>query len=536
MWPAVLPERIRKDRYRRAEVRVYDQLNSSLKPGWTVFYSRPWLGISPTGAERDGEADFVVVHPQYGFLALEVKGGGISYDPALDVWQSRDSDGVRHNIKNPFAQAKRAKHELLAKLRERPDWPQNRFVRARHGVIFPDAENPPRNLGPDMPRELICCRPALSHIDEWIESRLSGGDEDELGRDGVAVFERLLAQPFTLRVPLGHVLEDDEHAIDALTPEQFHILEAISENRRVAVGGGAGTGKTVLAAEDAVRHALQGNRTLLTCLSASLAEALRSRLGNTTVRVLSFPELCREGQRLAGLPDLPFSADSSPEALLDASARNPTLRFDVIVVDEAQDFPSHWWIALDALRSDAEDSKLHAFYDSNQSIYGRVASELAGFSLLPIHLSRNLRNTKAIHAAAYQFYEGLPVRADGPPGVSISWIECSEEAIGSEVIATVRRLIERESVPADEIAVLAPIEGTLDSIKAGLGKIAGRVTFESVSRFKGLERSVVVLVATREMADQRELAYVALSRARTHLVVIGSREILHWLRKSSTQN
>lgn len=529
-WPAVLPDRIRMDRYRRAEVRVYDQLKSTLSARWTVFYSRPWLGITSTGAERDGEADFIIVHPQRGFLALEVKGGGISYDPVLDVWQSRDADGIRHNIKNPFDQARRAKHELLAKVRDRRDWPIERFVRARHGVVFPDAESPPGNLGPDMPRELICCRPDLTRIGEWVEARLSGGDEDELGRDGVAAFERLLAQPFVLRVPLGHVLQDDERTIELLTPEQFHILEAIADNRRVAVGGGAGTGKTVLAAEDAVRHALDGNRTLLTCLSRRLSETLQIRLRNTDVRVLCFPDLCREAQRSAGLPELPFALQSGAERLLDASARNPAFRFDVIVVDEAQDFPSHWWIALDALRSDTSSSKLHAFYDCNQSVYGNVAQELAGFSLLPVHLGRNLRNTKAIHAAASRFYEGLPVRADGPDGVSVEWISCDESAIADELDRSLRRLIHREAVSPDDIAVLAPSPDILIAIRGAFLRDFPRMpVLDTVADFKGLERSVVLLAATREIADQREMAYVALSRARAHLVIIGSADVLNWL-------
>jgi hypothetical protein len=146
MWPAALPQQIRRDRYRRAEVKVYDELAAALTPDWTVFYSRPWLGITPTGAEIDGEVDFVVAHAQQGFLTLEVKGGGISYDPAQDRWRSRDADGIRHIIKNPFEQARRAKHNLLQKLKESRGWPADRFVRARHAVVFPDSERPSDRL------------------------------------------------------------------------------------------------------------------------------------------------------------------------------------------------------------------------------------------------------------------------------------------------------------------------------------------------------------------------------------------------------
>jgi hypothetical protein len=50
-----------------------------------------------------------------------------------------------------------------------------------------------------------------------------------------------------------------------------------------------------------------------------------------------------------------------------------------------------------------------------------------------------------------------------------------------------------------------------------------------VRDFKGLERKVVILAATRDIADEAELAYVSLSRPRTHLVVIGGSQMLTWL-------
>jgi len=60
MWPAALPRQIRESSLRAAEVKVYDLLAGSLGSGWVVFYSRPWLGMTPSGEEKDGECDFVV--------------------------------------------------------------------------------------------------------------------------------------------------------------------------------------------------------------------------------------------------------------------------------------------------------------------------------------------------------------------------------------------------------------------------------------------------------------------------------------------
>ena len=57
------------------------------------------------------------------------------------------------------------------------------------------------------------------------------------------------------------------------------------------------------------------------------------------------------------------------------------------------------------------------------------------------------------------------------------------------------------------------------------------VVFETVRRFKGLERAIVVLVelpASRDRLD--ELLYVGLTRATTQLVVIAPPELVGRLR------
>lgn len=523
MWPAALPQAVIADRYRAAEVKVWRRLRDALSAEWTVFYSRPWLGVTRTGGERDGECDFIVAHAKRGFLAIEVKGGGISYDPATDDWISRDRDGVRHRISNPIEQAKKAKYELDRRLKASRGFPSSRNYRMRHGVIFPDAESPPGNLGMDKPRELFCCHDDLPNIARWVDQRMAGGDEEDFGRDGVVELERMLALPFRLRAPLASSLSDDDQMIDSLTPQQFHILDAIQALPRVAVGGGAGAGKTVVAMEDAARSVQAGLTTLLTCVSEPLAVAIAERMQGSGVVVESFDRLC---SRVAGKP---FTEASGPQLLHDAMLSDPSLRFDAIIVDEAQDFRSHWWIALEAALRDVRLSRIHAYYDSNQSVYGDLSGELAGFQMAPIALTRNLRNTRTIHAAASQFYEGLPVTADGPQGESIQWIK-ERDAVGA-AIEEARRLLVQERVAPCDLAVLTVTDAAVEAVRSALPRSAADVVaVATIAGFKGLDRRAVVVAAEPAIADDRSLAYVGLSRARTHLSVAGPSEILEWLR------
>jgi len=67
-----------------SEKKVYQKFQEVLDDRYTFFYSRLWSTITRSGEERDGECDFVVAHPDYGFIAIEVKGGGISHNSIID--------------------------------------------------------------------------------------------------------------------------------------------------------------------------------------------------------------------------------------------------------------------------------------------------------------------------------------------------------------------------------------------------------------------------------------------------------------------
>lgn len=306
MWPRELPVSIRQDRRRRAEVRVYDKLASVLDNSFTVFYSSPWLGIDHLGAEKDGECDFLVAHARLGYLAIEVKGGGISFDPTTSQWWSTDAQQFRHKIKDPINQARSAKHELLKKLKASGRW-RDRFIQMSHGVIFPDAITPPRDLGADRPARLFCCsREFAGSLREWIGRRLGEGGNppasESLGQDGLAAFTHILASPFQLHFSVSAAMTDAAEHMGVLEPTQFHILDHIADIDRAEIKGGAGTGKTVIAAEEALRLASSGKRTLLTCYSSPLAAELSRRLAKVeNLTVASFHTICGQVAAKAGV-------------------------------------------------------------------------------------------------------------------------------------------------------------------------------------------------------------------------------------------
>jgi hypothetical protein len=121
---------------------VAEALCAQLPKNVRVFHSFPWLRLErdfdkPGKGEviREGEADFVIVDPRYGFMILEVKGGHMFYEPSTHRWDRR---GATHPVKDPFKQAADNLRALERMLQERsfPGGPkQMPFVRARAVVL-----------------------------------------------------------------------------------------------------------------------------------------------------------------------------------------------------------------------------------------------------------------------------------------------------------------------------------------------------------------------------------------------------------------
>lgn len=515
MWPRRLPDWVLRDGRRGAEIKVYKALESQLDDAWRAYYSRPWLGIGRRGEEIEGEADFIVAHPQHGLLFLEVKGGAISYLPDLDQWRSRSRRGETSKIKDPIKQASGCQHAYLRKLRDDPQWPRG-FKRLRHGAVFPDT-------GPfaadaqtvaSYERFLFCDGEQFEQgFGRWVQQRLSPHGDAEggavpLGERGLEVLHRRVAAPLELSLRLSSEVEGDLSEMDRLlTGAQLFAMDALDQHRRAVVSGGAGTGKTLLALEYAIRSAERGASVAVLCRSKVLAGIYRGRLGDNPVRVLSMPELL-------------------------SARRGPVKRdigvFDAVLVDEAQDVPWDTWAYVEGLVEPAQ-GRLFAFADSNQAIYELAADLPTKLNAATIELRSNLRNTVEIARATDHLYSGPLIRPAGPDGAPPVVVDTGDPA--ATTIEVIKDLIGKGLTPAS-LAILVPDESTKSQMLRALGDAgvpcadaAGyerlAATVETVRDFKGLESPVVVLLADRQLAKDRELAYVAISRARSRLHVVG---------------
>jgi len=506
--PVAIPNWVLQDERRSAEIKVFEKSSKELSDDWHVFYSRPWWGLNERGGEKDGEADFVLAHPELGILFLEVKGGQITYDEKQDQWASTDRHGITHNFrKSPVQQAVACKHELMKKFQKSKKWPSKRVL-AHHGVIFVDTVEPEMKILGGYEKEIFCFARAFERdFSNWVHGRVTNHrDKQEVGPGqlGIEAIHDVLAKPLKLRTTLSRFSLGDINAMNQLlTGIQLQTLAEIETQKRLVIEGGAGTGKTVIACELASRLNESNQDVALCTVAESLLTDFRIRLSesNTNLHIISVDELIADHRQ-----------------------------YDLIIVDESQDVDWGHWTKIEQKLSGAA-SKLVCFMDSNQAIY-RMATDLeTRLDAKLITMRVNLRNTQKIGHVIKKLYSGPVTQVCGPEGLDpiLSVVTDIEKAIAS-ICSEVKRLNVEEVVDYSSIAILSDnkefTRKLQQSLKAAIifhapakNRALNTLTVDNIFNFKGLEAPFVFIFMDSDSGNNRELSYVASSRARTYLHV-----------------
>jgi hypothetical protein len=532
-----------------AERRLYEGFLEQLDDGFVVYHSVDWV-VGGRGGPDEGEADFVITHPELGLLALEVKGGGVDYDPGTRRWTQTGRSGTHDLDEDPFHQAKGAMHSLVHILESQPGWQRWR-PSFGFGVAFPDGRYE-RSAHPGAPAEIVIDRNDLGRLAERVPEvmRTWSRSGRRFGAEGMEAVAAALGFRVEVRTPLRIRFDEEDKKIVELTSDQAWVLAFVLHRRRAAVTGPAGTGKTLLAISVAKQLATAGRRTLLTCFNRRLGDHLRASVeGVEGIDAITFHQLCVQLAKEAGIdlpsedpnPGSPYFEHRLPEALAEAAVRLGP-RYDAIVVDEGQDFREWWWPALLSLHVDPDAGLLYVFADDNQNLYGGALPVSEEDRVGPIAL--NLRNTKRIGEFVSVFYRGdqQPV-ARGPEGDPVEILGYDDDdGLGRLLAVVLTNLVEQEHVPLEDIVVLTPSgteksrlrrRGSVDGFRLSESVEPDTVLATSVHAFKGLERPVVILaeLGDKHLEDLRQYLYIGGSRARNHLVVLATEPVARELRK-----
>ena len=513
----------------KGEERLYAIL-STLPDDWMAFHSVKWQS-KRRGREGDGETDFMLLHPRHGIIIVEVKGGEI--DVRDNVWIS-SLNGHSRETSNPFEQARDAKYSLLSLHEELGLTPPP----INYAVCFPHISANER-IGLFGPRPIIWYRNDISNIEDCLRKTNEHWQNNcQLSQTKMDTIKDLLSPTIKIRKKVADEIGDIDEQLLQLTDNQIQGFSCIKRNRRVHVTGAAGTGKTIMACEKTRQLTRAGFKTLFVCYNELLAKHLDSMIECSDVQ--TYHAFCYQEIRAAGLtvparPTDEWWESKASEMLIEAAASNNT-SYDAVVIDEAQDFSQKWIDSLLLLLSDALDPPVYLFSDSRQDLYGRTYETPQDYYLYDLEV--NCRNTNEIaEKVSWLFRE--EAKTLGVSGARPSFLETNLKREGIECIQSlVGRLIEDDHVSPSQICVLSDDNEFLDRLRE---TYAGEVAFtkwggagvccESVKRFKGLENDIVIVAIGRDINFEKDLEsyYVAFSRPKTHLFVLGSRSFQGYL-------
>jgi hypothetical protein len=429
------------------ERRVLHQLKRCLEDDYLVWHDVP-LGA------RSRQPDFVIVHPRWGVLLLEIKDWkkstlGPGQRDRVEIRTPQGAVTVQH----PLQQVRDAAMDLVDQMQRDP-----LLVHAdgpfRGKLLFP--------YGWGVVMSHLHRRDvAGSDFDDVFLPRqtlLRDDLDDGLAPD--AFQQRLWGMftvhyPFTLSLPQRdrirwHLFpemrvlpaqqsldpgadEPDSGPAPLLLPDLMQVMDlqqeqvarSLGEGHRV-IHGAAGSGKTMILvyrAQQLAATARADRPILVLCFNRALAgriEAqLRSRGVDERVVVRTFHAWCADIVRSYQIDVPPAQRDDDAYALLAQAVgravdtgRVPRGQYAALLIDEAHDFEADW-LRLAAQMVDPATRSLLVLYDDTQSIY---ATRRRRFSLASVGIEArgrtsvlkvNYRNTAEVLALAVACAGGL---------------------------------------------------------------------------------------------------------------------------------
>ncbi|MFD9812950.1 NERD domain-containing protein [Streptomyces sp. NPDC059080] len=509
----IIPSEISSSTRSRAERSVFAALKA-IPDHQSVALHSVHLGRHRT--KRVGEIDFVVITPDI-LLFIEVKGGRVVQEDGKWYYgPAGHEDGPKES---PFAQASGGMHEFERKLGTLIGDLRDLGVPSGYLVITTDIDldlttefEPEQYLGRtayDGGRGLVQGIERATRFwlgrNRWAQTPVPSGVRRKM-LDAIR-------PDFDLVPNLQSRLTDLDVAFERLTNEQMDRLDELESNPRLIWTGGAGTGKTFLAAEAARRKSVVGS-VLFTCASSTLARHMTRILANDTITVLTFDRLDEVKHRT----------------------------FDHLIVDEAQDLMTFDSLGiLDELVSGGlEQGRWIFMLDQNNQVlapdtyssdawdYLRTLGSVYG------PMKRNCRNTVQIVKQVQLFTGadlGIASAGEGDPAQFVYPQDARHEA---NLLDTYVNELVQQDVSLRDITLLSA-SGDWETSSARLSQRAPkiqrftdvvgsertrhRLTWSSIADFKGHESHVVCLIdlEPEHLEGRLDAIYVAWTRARAQL-------------------
>jgi len=571
-----LPDKIEND----GERKMYNAFKC-LPDNWEIFHSHRYHRRRQNGRLEEREIDFLILIPGEGILFMEVKGSR-GFERIDGRWFRIDQHGKRHETRDPFEQVSSAKHSCIKKLAHLFS---NGEFSGKYGqvVAYPNgryAATTPTAFDKDT----ILQGQHLHDVESFLlrAIRLWGTKAATLKMSDLKKVSNYLKQDHGFIRVTAADIDEDEQDIKNLTTEQFSTLRKIqNDTPNIAIiKGEAGSGKTLIAKWACETYAKLGKSVLFLCYNKNLSTWINTYFENSeyeNVDVFHFHGLCKHAATLSKVAfRVPFDhkdasnfwQEGAPEILLDAIENEHLAKYDVVIVDEGQDFNYFWWSCVTDLVKGYSNGNgmLHVFYDYNQSLYHNGGGSIAEFfesgDPASMTLDKNCRNTKQLvnycGSAVKREIESFTLSPEGKEPTILK--HTSNTNHRRNHLKDQVNILLSEGVAPSGIAILSPFNVSNGNCSfSSIENINGiplalkddqltdwcdnkRIWASTIKSFKGLEADCIILVDIPDYDSESsyfgsEDLYVALTRAKHRLVILPSSEkselqLKEWLQNS----
>jgi hypothetical protein len=358
LYPSALPN-LKQNGGRFRELDVIDRLQQSLPEHYEIFHSVPLHSIQ-SDADHFGEIDVVVLDPVGKILLMEVKAGSVVV---------RDG-GV-------FKLYANKEHDIGRQCKVQYGAMRNRLLEAgirttvNTCLVIPDYSiNDAHILS--IPQERIIDADKYANLGTWVREFLSAGT----GCTDLPALRQFLRNEFRVTTDLAVMRDQVQRTVRQLSDGLASWVPRItSPSGNIRIQATAGSGKTQLALQLLESAVAQSRSVAYVCYNRSLADHLRS-IAPPRATITNFHEMCVDHfRRHHEEPDFSHANvfETVTLAYIEASV-DFEARFDVLVIDEGQDFEPAWLESVCMLLKD--DGQLFLMEDDDQRLYDRPKFDL----------------------------------------------------------------------------------------------------------------------------------------------------------------
>ncbi|HOG18857.1 MAG TPA: NERD domain-containing protein [Salinivirgaceae bacterium] len=535
--------------------------NSQFTKDWIILHS---LNLAQHTKRLYGEIDFLLLIPMGGIYVMEVKGGDVKC--ANGIWQFTDKfNNTNTSSIGPFNQARDAMFSLRSAI-EKEFGKKHKFTRFLYGffsafphVIF-DKQSVEYEEWQILDRDSIqkgtegFFHNLIQHFIQKYRTQKWFSENDSLpDANDLNTLCHFLRGDFERVRPVKERVAEFDKEVKKYTEEQCRILDSIQLNARSITQGSAGTGKTMIAIESAVRAAAEGKTVFLTCFNRFIGEWMQKQIEEWKDKITASSLHSFLFEQSKG-----FDYDKSqsrkqdfynrylPALLKDIYDKGISRKFDKLIIDEGQDLIREEYLALfdSMVTGGLENGNWEIYGDfEKQAIYSQL-SKNEMFELLKqsgqysnFLLKINCRNTKQIgeETSLISGFEKPPFLLEHLQGIPVEYIFYINEVEQIKILTEQLKKFSESKLPFNELVIMSPkkfdhccysscSDLKIKELKStnAFAAIQKFFCFATIHSYKGMESNYVIITDVEDLNTEmsKSLLYVGMSRARYGLTLL----------------